>query len=236
MKKSLFFFFFYSQFILAQNNRVTYDFHIVSDETVIKNEYFGSQFKKIAEGAKYLSFELCYNDSIAVFENKEIMDTENNEISSAVSYSGISKNIYTYKDFNYSNNDDFGLPENKYIIKKPVLNNWVLGDETKVIDGYSCYKATTELVTENKYLKEIFRFPVIAWYCPQIPTSFGPAGYGKLPGLIMELQENLKVFTIKKIEFNVEKKIIVLPEKGILILQNDFDEILDKSMRKSLNN
>jgi GLPGLI family protein len=143
MKKSLFFFFFYSQFILAQNNRVTYDFHIVSDETVIKNEYFGSQFKKIAEGAKYLSFELCYNDSIAVFENKEIMDTENNEISSAVSYSGISKNIYTYNDFNYSNNDDFGLPENKYIIKKPVLNNWVLGDETRVIDGYSCYKATT---------------------------------------------------------------------------------------------
>jgi hypothetical protein len=37
----------------------------------------------------------------------------------------------------------------------------------------------------------------------------------------------------KKIEFNVDK-IIVFAWKGILILQNDFDEILDKSMRKKL--
>jgi hypothetical protein len=60
--------------------------------------------------------------------------------------------------------------------KKPVLNNWVLG-ENKVIDRYSCYKATTELVTENKYLKEIFRFPTCdSVDCPQIPTSFGPGG------------------------------------------------------------
>jgi hypothetical protein len=40
------FFSFYSPIFLAQNNRVTYDFHMVSDETVLKTEYFGSQFKR----------------------------------------------------------------------------------------------------------------------------------------------------------------------------------------------
>lgn len=236
MKKLLLFFFFCFQFVVAQNNKVYYDFQIIPDASISKQEFFGEEFSKGVQGAKYLNFELYYNDTISVFKLKEILDNENNEISSAIAYSGLSKNIFTLKKYNYSNNEGTFLPDDKYLIKTRVINNWVLTNETKLIDGYLCYKATTELIKDVKYLNEVFHFPVLAWYCPQIPSAFGPAGYGQLPGLILELQENLKVFTVKKIEFKKDNAIIKLPKKGELISEAEYDEIIFKSLKENIDN
>jgi hypothetical protein len=86
----MFFSFFYSQFFLAQNNRVTYDFHIVSDETVLKTNILGVNLKDV-KGQNILVLSFAIMTVLPCLRTRDVMDTENNEISSAVSYSGISR-------------------------------------------------------------------------------------------------------------------------------------------------
>jgi GLPGLI family protein len=43
---------------------------------------------------------------------------------------------------------------------------------------------------------------VTAWYAPDIPVRFGPIGYGGLPGLILELQNESATFYVTKINLN----------------------------------
>ena len=51
---------------------------------------------------------------------------------------------------------------------------------------------------------------IFAWYYPQFPFEYGPVGFGKLPGLIFELQNNKAIFGITKIETKIDK--IEIPE------------------------
>jgi len=66
------------------------------------------------------------------------------------------------------------------IIEPPKEFNWKLINETKTILGYTCYKATHNREGMNPVI-------VTAWYCPEIPYQFGPKGYSRLPGLILEI-------------------------------------------------
>ncbi|RLD60552.1 MAG: GLPGLI family protein, partial [Bacteroidetes bacterium] len=66
------------------------------------------------------------------------------------------------------------------IIEPPKQFNWKLTNETKIILGYTCYKATHNREGGNPVI-------VTAWYCPEIPYQFGPKGYAGLPGLILEI-------------------------------------------------
>jgi len=66
------------------------------------------------------------------------------------------------------------------IIEPPKEFNWKLTNETKTILGYTCYKATHNREGGNPVI-------VTAWYAPEIPYQFGPIGYSRLPGLILEI-------------------------------------------------
>lgn len=68
---------------------------------------------------------------------------------------------------------------------------------------------------------------IVAWYAPQIPVSHGPAEYGGLPGLILELTTNQTVLLCSKIVMNPEKKDeILMPTKGEKVTRNEYDEIV----------
>lgn len=62
-------------------------------------------------------------------------------------------------------------------IKKP---NWKLLPEQKDVLGQTCMKAT--LTNDEGH-------ETIAWYTPSISLSYGPAQWGSLPGIILELNE-----------------------------------------------
>ena len=98
-------------------------------------------------------------------------------------------------------------------------------NESKEIEGFWCYKATSTKVVVNR--KGTFRFPIIAWYCPKIPFSFGPNGYGNLPGLILELQVRNVVYGVKKIDLNLKKMpTLPIPKDYPVITNEQFDEII----------
>ena len=77
---------------------------------------------------------------------------------------------------------------------------------------------------------------ITAWYTPQIPVSHGPAEYGGLPGLILELTTDKTVMLCTKVVMNPEKRIqISEPTKGEFVSRSEFENIVEvktKEMRE----
>jgi GLPGLI family protein len=115
-----------------------------------------------------------------------------------------------------------------YIIQKNIIN-WVLSKDTLKIDKYICYKATTTTTTTTTIVNSegTHHLEVIAWYVPKISLSYGPDGFGGLPGLILQLENNGVITTLKKIEFSKKKSLKILePSRGVKITQEKFDNIV----------
>lgn len=123
---------------------------------------------------------------------------------------------------------------NSFIVKDSINMNWVLINEQKKIGVYNCYKAIFntkvhlndgdgKIITKDK--------TVIAWYAPEIPFSTGPTGFSGLPGLILELYDDIFVYYLKSLDLHPQKEIkIIMPEKGKLISKKEFD-IVYKELR-----
>lgn len=96
-----------------------------------------------------------------------------------------------------------------YTVSFPNMVGWELNEDTKVIEGYTCYKAIRKQLNKRTSVGKDKRYIVyIAWYTPEIPASFGPAGNGGLPGLILQLDKvNVARYTATKIKLNHKKNI-----------------------------
>lgn len=93
------------------------------------------------------------------------------------------------------------------VIRNDRMEGWTFHNETKDIDGYTCYKATKHHSDPDSDVE----FTIEAWYTPEIPMPFGPIGYGGLPGLILQLERSHVIFVADKLTLN--------PEGGIKPLQ-----------------
>ncbi|MGF1554861.1 GLPGLI family protein [Paucihalobacter sp.] len=103
--------------------------------------------------------------------------------------------------------------------------SWIIHKESKIIDGYTCFKATS-IKEEYDYQRKMnITTNFIVWFTPDIPLPFGPKGFSGLPGLIMEAVINKNtVLYITNINFNstdVEKKLIK-PKKGKNITKDEY--------------
>ena len=74
---------------------------------------------------------------------------------------------------------------------------------------------------------------VVAWYTPQIPINQGPDGYWGLPGLILEINADRTTILCTKIVMNPEEKEeIDKPNKGDVVTQKEYTEIITKKMKE----
>ncbi|WP_420385627.1 GLPGLI family protein [Roseivirga sp.] len=124
---------------------------------------------------------------------------------------------------------DESLGEPIVIIDSLNRFKWVLTNEKKKIQGYTCLKALgIRNVERDNGSRES---QVEAWYTPQIPIPTGPAGYGGLPGLILELRESKSaVYVLLKLETSIPQSdlnLIQRPKKGQEMSRNDFNNLLD---------
>jgi GLPGLI family protein len=183
-----------------------------------------SLYKPLVEKAmvdcRKLKFQLIITNDISKFYKEQMLSDDSNFTSNVVAlamayYSGI---IYSMKDKILEQHNLLG---DNIFSSTSLKASWVLTSETKLIGDYLCYKATSIYrVTSGE---KVFSHPVTAWYCPQIPFSFGPIGYGNLPGLILELQVRNVVYGIKNIDIDSElnfdanflKKIKILNDKEL---------------------
>jgi GLPGLI family protein len=133
--------------------------------------------------------------------------------------------------------------------------NWKLEQESRVIGGYTCYKATAIMPasqsdfrnfrpkkeeenkdkTEDKEKKTNFMdsvelpkdITITAWYTPEIPVNQGPEKYWGLPGLILEVNDGKTIILCSKIVLNPKEKLeIKAPTTGKEITQASYDQIV----------
>lgn len=209
-----------------QSGVLTYGLAIGDDEGYQKSERLRDMYAKASENAKYLTFTLKFHGQSASFEINDVMDREDNGTFYAKIHSHYAGKVFFEDGATYTlSAGDFG----KYYIKKAEKDKWNITSETKNIDGYLCYKATSEYVVINP--KGTFRYPVVAWFCPKIPIPYGPNGYGGLPGLILELQQRNVVYGIKQMEFNPPKIPVIERDPKIkLISQEELNAKIEKRM------
>ena len=110
----------------------------------------------------------------------------------------------------------------EFLIKTPSNHNWNISSESKKIDNYLCYKATyTESYTarDGKTKERV----ITAWFCPELPYSFGPLEYNGLPGLILELEKNGNKVVAKSILLSDKTIELKIPNKKT-ITKEEYDK------------
>lgn len=91
--------------------------------------------------------------------------------------------------------------------------DWKITSESKKIGVYTCYKAISEKVLVNRNGNE-YLSPVVAWFAPELPYSYGPKDFNGLPGLILELQFYKTVYLATKIVVDTNSKNKIELPKG----------------------
>lgn len=172
---------------------------------------------------KEFEFSLKFNKDKALFLQEEKMYSDEAAAKLAAAKISFLGNVLTKKDTVYREGASRTI--GNYIVKKQNVKNWTLSNESKLIDNYLCYKATTENIVVNK--DKTFRHPIIAWFCPQIPFPFGPAGYGGLPGLILELQTKDAVYGANKIQLSQDDSIIAELKRYKILEETQLNELIE---------
>lgn len=128
---------------------------------------------------------------------------------------------------------------------------WKMGSETKKIGNYTAYKATAVKVIRRPNMSAIFNrggdskenefiekeIEVVAWYSPEIPVNQGPAEYWGLPGLILEVNDDITTILCSQLVMNPkEKEEIKAPSKGKEVSQAEYDEISRKKLQEMREN
>jgi len=153
------------------------------------------------------------------------------------------------KENRYTNqNDVFG----KIFLIKDHLEklDWKLGDQTKNIGKYTCYKATLKREVEvfesgisfngdkdldetKKTAPKMKEITITAWYTPKIPVNNGPGNYHGLPGLILEVNDGTETVICSKIVMNSKNNTALKePSKGKVVSQEKFETIIEKKMKE----
>ncbi len=158
-------------------------------------------------------------------------------------YKNVKEGTYTVK------NDLFG----KIFLVKDSLPKlkWQMGGESKKIGKYTAFKATATRTVKRPNMAALFNrseenkgqeyiekeIQITAWYSPEIPINQGPASYWGLPGLILEVSDDITSILCSEISMNPKEKVdIKAPSKGKVVNQDKYDEISKTKMLEMREN
>lgn len=129
--------------------------------------------------------------------------------------------------------------------------NWKMGSESKKIGKYTAFKATATKTVKRPNMSAIFNrnakskgqeyiekeIEITAWYSPEIPVNQGPGEYWGLPGLILEVSDDITSILCSEISMNPKDKIeIKAPSKGKVVNQAKYDAISKAKMEEMRDN
>jgi len=104
-------------------------------------------------------------------------------------------------------------------------NNWKIKADQKIILGYPCQKAVLERDSSK----------VEAWFTSLIPVGTGPASYGNLPGLILELQDSrskLHVAATAVVADEAVASLLTVPTGGKKLTEDEFTKIVEEKTKE----
>jgi GLPGLI family protein len=194
-----------SFFSFAQINNGVITYGVIKSEidsySETGNDYLIKAEKEAKEMASLLNFTLSFNKKESCFLLDEVILPENKDKDMVLTLLQVNTKLYENKSKKISRKYINSTRIGEVAETEPFLYEWTITKETKIIDGYTCYKAISPLYTDGKKIEDT-KFNVIAWFTPKIPVPYGPNGYGGLPGLILELQKYASTIYVKTIDLN----------------------------------
>ncbi len=195
------------------------------------------------------TFKLTFNKAVSLYREDENlppigMENFTNFGETKIIFKNLEEERYT------SQNESFSK---KFLVEDELeKHDWKLTNETKMIAGYECFKATKIIeipvlkvrVSANGFEgeEEVNKKPkmrqqeVVAWYTAQIPISNGPGMYHGLPGLILGVYDGMANIVCDKINVNPKKEIVIKePEKGTKVNQEEYDQIVQEKQQELEN-
>ncbi|MBW8361596.1 MAG: GLPGLI family protein [Kaistella sp.] len=177
---------------LVKFQKDTTDQHSVNEEVVSlliggKNSLFKSSQKVIYDSLSLAEVDKSFNNAkggIPIIDLSKIPTPKfKPEVfkkgDSVTVYNEMLKTIYSY-------------PFHEKLI-------WKILNETKVVGGYICHKATTEY-NNREY---------VAWFARDIPFSEGPYVFKGLPGLVLEVSDKSNYFSFTLIQLKKAAKPLI---------------------------
>ena len=109
---------------------------------------------------------------------------------------------------------------------------WEIRNETRMIAGRLCTKAVKKGDTSEN---------LVAWFSPETPLPIGPAGYGGLPGIIVQLDYMIESYVMQDdLKALEQAPALAPPDKGTKVTRAEMDEIrraeMDEIKRSKRNN
>jgi GLPGLI family protein len=184
------------------------------------------------------TFILNFDKSASIYKEEEKLDAspQGGGIRMMSSMTGGGGTFYkNVKDKAYTVDKEFMGKE--FLVKDSLASlKWKMEAETRVIGGYTCYKATavkeasktdfrnfrpkkeeepkkeSDKPAEEKKTNfmDAIELPkeitITAWYTPEIPVNQGPEGYWGLPGLILEVNDGKTIILCSKVVLNPKEK------------------------------
>lgn len=235
MKKSCnLFFFLLSIYCFSQNpisGKIEYETYITNHNTDKAKERFQMFLNDFVYTMKIKS-ELLFNNNESIYKSHRILKTEdeiqNNATTLFLSFTK-TKGIYYFNKNKKEKLHFLNAFGQDFIIKKNDSIQWKITKESKLIKGYLCFKAESNVKIINA-INNNAKKKVIAWFTPQIPLTLGPAEYSGLPGLILEINVPSISFsyTIKSTKIDIQNKnplSINKPKKGKVVSIYEFENI-----------
>ncbi len=186
--------------IFSQTGIIKYTTKVVDNKSNVSE-----RIKRVIIEANRTKYTLIYNLEKSYFQKDKNIPNYPLEAKLASVLVRSNKNSHQLNNLKKENFFNTFIKNTNYIVDdSDKMSNWVFVNETKIIDGYICFKATKEIFYKRTNVKS----NNIAWYTPDIPVPYGPAGYGGLPGLILQLEIGTKVtYLVSKIILNPTKKV-----------------------------
>jgi len=176
------------------------------------------------------------NESIFEIDHKKSKDNQDFVVNNDDGYVFKVKseeNDFVYKNkkheqMYYSNTIGF---KEFYIKDSLNINDWTLETATKTILGYTCQKATTSYGGRN----------YTAYFTYEIPITDGPWRFNGLPGLILEVFDEDKVFKMEATGIEIKNNTIVIDnpykdkklmswQQFLKLYKKKYDEVLRNGM------
>ena len=204
-------------------------------------------------------FVLVFNKEESLFTEEEQLDAISGATDSWGKHFAAGENYKNVKsDKQIKQQEFYGK---KFLVKDQLQPmTWTLGNETKKIGNYTCFKATTFIPTDDLLWysfswsrmrttndseektteeddKSVDITEVEAWYTPQIPVRHGPSEYWGLPGLILEVSAGETTMLCSKIVLNPSDVIeIEAPSKGSVVTKIEYQDLIQNKMVEFRNN
>ena len=174
-----------------------------------------------------LEYELIFSPEKASFEAIDLLEVaEENYLELAL---GTSRGYYYTNRLSNENLWQTNRLGQNFIID---IGNttWEITGEKKMMGEFLVQQAigTRTFMEDNKEKK----IQVEAWFCDNIPASFGPIGYGGLPGLIIDLTTSSEHYHLKRLNLESELSKIDRPKNGKEITYQEFRSLIKEALGK----